>query len=125
MGLSIDSYDGDLIVTHADVLFNKNLHNTMFAGSIYTLATLTGWGWIYLDLARGHMDADIVLAQGNIEYLAPIEGAASGYVHRALSLGDCDKLIDKAKCKYELKVHVMSGDIIAAIFTGHYVLKRK
>lgn len=125
MGLVIDSYNIQSLVTHADIQFNKNLHNTMFAGSIYTLATLTGWGWIYLELAANGLEADIVLAQGNIEYLAPIPGAANGYAVREQCEGDCKKLVDKSKCKYKLQVQIMSGDIVAAVFSGQYVLVRK
>ncbi len=42
------AFDGESLAVSAPLAPNINLHNTMFAGSIYTLATLTGWGMVWL-----------------------------------------------------------------------------
>lgn len=121
MGMSADYFDGQQFVTHCDVSFNKNLHNTMFAGSIYTLATLTGWGWVYLSLQTANIDADIVLAKADIKYLAPIPDVACAKVDVNKIQGDVAQLSQSNKARFTLSINLFSGDKIAATFNGAYV----
>lgn len=121
MGMSADYFDGQQFVTHCDVAFNKNLHNTMFAGSIYTLATLTGWGWVYLTLQQANLDADIVLAKADIKYLAPIPDVACAKVDVDKIKGDLTQFSQSNKAKFNLTVNLLSGDKVAATFNGAYV----
>lgn len=93
MGIRALSYDGTTLVTCADLAANRNLHGTMFAGSIYSHATLTGWGRVWLALQEHNLDGDIVLAQGAIHYRKPVVEApechctASGLDLSALGTG--------------------------------------
>lgn len=125
MNINIGYYDGLELVTHCDPMFNKNLHNTMFAGSIYTLATLTGWGWVYLLLQNSHCHGDIVLAEGNIKYLAPINGVSCAKTEQLLVDGSTEHLVENGKAKMTISVNVYSGDTVAAKFIGKYVVINK
>lgn len=122
MNLNICHYDAQALYTSCDIAFNKNLHNTMFAGSIYTLATLTGWGWVHLLLANSDHHGDIVLAEANIKYKAPIAGAGCGRVEKGNVAGDFSRLANGRKAKITLSVEILSGDLVAAIFSGTYVI---
>jgi len=130
MDLQISYYDSKKLVTICDADFNQNLHQTMFAGSIYTLATLTGWGWVYLALkeiqqVHKSIDGDIVLAEANIRYHAPIEGLAFGQVLQADVSGHFDNLAEGKKARINLSVHVYCGENIAATFKGCYFVLPK
>jgi len=130
MNLQISYYDSEKLVTICDADFNKNLHQTMFAGSIYTLATLTGWGWVYLALKEKKkvtksIDGDIVLAEANIRYHSPIKGLAFGQVVQADVSGQFDTLIKGNKARINLSVHVYCGENIAATFKGCYFILPK
>ncbi len=130
MGLQISYYDSEKLITLCDADFNKNLHNTMFAGSIYTLATLTGWGWTYLALkekqkAQKSIDGDIVLADANIRYHAPIKGLAYAQVIKEDVSGQFDTLAQGKKARINIRVHVYCGERIAATFTGCYFILPK
>lgn len=127
MDLQISYYDSFQLVTHCDADFNQNLHHTMFAGSIYTLATLTGWGWIYLALkeSQANLDGDIVLAEANIRYHAPIKGLAYGQVIQEDVSGQFDNLAQGKKARINLSAHVYCGDNIAATFKGCYFILPK
>ena len=46
---------------------NQNPHHTLFAGSLFSLATLTGWGLIWLML-RERQGGTIILADAHIRY---------------------------------------------------------
>lgn len=122
MGIFVASYDHQALITRCNLAFNKNLHNTMFAGSINTLATLTGWGWVHLQLEEQALSGDIVLAQGNIKYLAPIPSYAHAQVIKADTVESYDRLTMNKKAKAEIVCNVYSGSQIAAVFTGTYVV---
>ncbi|QOL26009.1 YiiD C-terminal domain-containing protein [Thalassotalea sp. LPB0316] len=122
MAIEVTSYDRQKLVTRCDLMFNKNLHNTMFAGSINTLATLTGWGWVHLQLRQLGFEGDIVLAQGNINYLAPIPHYSHAVVEKADTIESYQRLKDGRKAKAEITCHVYSGSKIAASFHGVYVV---
>lgn len=127
MGLEISFYDQHSLITHCDPQFNKNLHHTMFAGSIYTLATLTGWGWVYLALNEAQLEGDIVLAEGNIQYKAPIKGVAyASVVSKAVSGASKEqfqaRLLNGKNARVQLTANVYCGEKIAAIFTGSYAV---
>ncbi len=130
MNLQISYYDSEKLVTICDADFNQNLHHTMFAGSIYTLATLTGWGWVYLALQekqqeQANIDGDIVLAEANIRYHAPIKELAFGQVVHGDVSGQFDNLAKGKKARINLVAHVYCGDNIAATFKGCYVILPK
>ncbi len=122
MNIAISYYDGTELLTHCEPTFNKNLHQTMFAGSIYTLATLTGWGWVYLQLAKDGCHGDRVLADATIKYLAPIAGVACAKTKQQSVIGDTQPLTVGKNARFTLDVEILSGDKIAAKFTGQYVV---
>lgn len=125
MNINISYFDGEALVTNCDPAFNKNLHNTMFAGSIYTLATLTGWGWVYLLLEKNNGQGDIVLADANIKYLAPISGVACAKTQQSFVDGNVVNLEKEGKARVLITVNIYSGDKIAATFKGKYVVIKK
>ncbi len=122
MNIKISYFDGKELITHCDGGFNKNLHNTMFAGSIYTLATLSGWGWVYLQLQQRQLKGDIVLAKANINYHAPITGIGYAQVSAESVSGDFTRLTRGKNARINLTVHLYSGEDIAATFTGSYAV---
>lgn len=125
MGVNITRYDQKTLVTTCDQLFNKNLHNTMFAGSIYTLATLTGWGWVALKLKEKSLTGDIVLAEAQVKYISPIEGIAFALTDEGNSEPNFLRLIEQRNEKITLTVNVCSGEKVAARFIASYVVKPK
>ena len=125
MNINIGYFDRQTLLTHCDPTINKNLHNTMFAGSIYTLATLTGWGWVYFALQNQQHEADIVLAEGNIRYMAPLAGVAYARTSVQLVKGSTEPLSHGKNARFNIEVEVCCGDNVVAIFTGLYVAMAK
>jgi thioesterase domain-containing protein len=93
----------------------------MFAGSIYTLATLTGWGMVWLQQTLANVEGDIVLANGQIRYLAPI--AAVPIAKVTWPCVDISVLDHGRRLKVKLDVNLYCDDKICAIFTGLYISK--
>jgi len=125
MNLEISYYDAHKLITHCDADFNQNLHHTMFAGSIYTLATLTGWGWVYLQLQQAKLSGDIVLADANMRYHAPIKGAANASIEQMDIIDELVPLQRGIKARIKVNVQVRCGDNVAASFTGTYFVLPK
>lgn len=101
---------------------NINLHNTMFAGSIYTLATLTGWGWVHLLVKQHKLAGDIVLADADIRYKSPLHGQPLAKTQQALTSGNIEVLNKGRRARIQVQVDVYDGDKVVATFNGKYVV---
>ena len=122
MQLEIGQFDGNSLVCRAPLSPNINLHQTMFAGSIYSLATLTGWGMLYLQLRQYGLTGDQVLANASINYLRPVALQPSARCSLQHCIGDLSALAQGKKVKQQIQVDIYSGDILAAQFFGRYAV---
>lgn len=107
------------LITTAPLSPNINLHNTMFAGSIYTLMTLTGWGMVWLQQKLAAVNGDIVLADAQIKYHAPVRTQPTAKViwpDVALT-----PLLQGRRVKAELTVELWCDELLCASFKGLYV----
>ncbi len=53
---------------------NINIHGTGFAGSIYSVAVLTGWALCMHIIDELSLDAELVVGRAEIVYRAPVKG---------------------------------------------------
>ncbi len=60
------------ILVHAPLSPNVNIHGTGFAGSIYSLAVLTGWALVTHIIDSQGFNADLVVAKAEIRYRKPV-----------------------------------------------------
>jgi thioesterase domain-containing protein len=74
MQFSINHLQLDEIRVSAPLQPNINIHGTGFAGSIYSLAVLTGWALCTHLLDDQSIDADLVVARAEVAYRAPVNG---------------------------------------------------
>ena len=72
MQMQIVNFDGEMLTTAASLAPNVNVHGTAFAGSLYAIQALTGWGMMHLQLKLNALDASIVIASGQIDYAKPV-----------------------------------------------------
>lgn len=50
MGVRVESYDGQQLILRAPIALNHNHLGTAFGGSLNTLATLAGYGFLWLEV---------------------------------------------------------------------------
>ncbi|ABM01604.1 thioesterase domain-containing protein [Shewanella amazonensis] len=112
-------YDGIQFEVSAPLEPNINLHHTMFAGSIYTLMTLTGWGMLWLKQREAGVEGSIVLADAAVRYLAPVRGAPLARV--SWSGDDIMPLATGRRVKVTLVVELWCEGELCASFEGRYV----
>lgn len=74
MQFGIDTLSLDAIEVSAPLPPNVNIHGTGFAGSIYSVAVLTGWALCTHILNEMKIDAELVVAKAEIRYRAPVSG---------------------------------------------------
>lgn len=122
MQLSLARFDGNELRCAAPLAPNVNLHQTMFAGSIYALATLTGWGMLYLQLQALGLQGDQVLADGNIRYRRPVAMQPEARCVLQQCNGDLTPLANGRKVQQQIRVGIYSAGELAAEFHGRYAV---
>lgn len=125
MGLEVVGYDGASLSVRAPLAPNVNHKATAFAGSLTAVATLTGWGLIWLLLRERDMRSVIVIQESATRYLLPVGG---DFVATCLMppTRDVERFLASlalhGKARLPLTIEIRSGlDRIAVIFTGRYV----
>lgn len=125
MQFSITELDVDRIRVGAPLKPNVNIHGTGFAGSLYSIAVLTGWALCMHLIDHFGLDAELVVGKGEIRYRAPVRGpiecrtACSGAERDAFVAG----VRDAGKGKMRLEITV--GDGPEAVLDATYVALRR
>lgn len=122
MGVRIIQYTGQKFITTMSETGNQNPHHTLFAGSLFSLATLTGWGLIWLLLRERHLGGTIILADAHIRYNKPITGKPGAEANLGSLGGDLDRLARGRKARVQLKVELSGNDKPGAVFEGVYLV---
>ncbi|NKF52169.1 thioesterase [Shewanella sp. WXL01] len=112
--------DTQLLTVTAPLAPNINLHQTMFAGSIYTLMTLTGWGMVWLQQRLAGVGGDIVLADADVKYLAPVTAQPVAKVSWPSGV-DVGALSRGKRLRVNLEVELSCDGNVCARFSGRYV----
>ncbi|GAA5793065.1 bifunctional GNAT family N-acetyltransferase/hotdog fold thioesterase [Vibrio cholerae] len=122
MGIKIQQYTGYQFQCCAQLNPNLNPHNTLFAGSAFTLATLTGWGMAWLLMRERDLQGDIVLVDSHIRYRHPVVQNPVASTSLDGISGDLDRLESGRKARIIVRVIISSGEVEAIEFIGTYML---
>src|SRR6266446_4830743 len=72
MGVHVEAYDGSRLTLTAPLALNHNHLGTAFGGSLSAVATLAGYGLLWLEL--NDRTAHVVIREGTISYRRPVRG---------------------------------------------------
>jgi thioesterase domain-containing protein len=114
----------DIIELRAPLAPNINHRGTAFGGSISTLATLACWSLMRVRTDGLEPAPHLVVRRNSVEYLAPILGEIRAMVHFPQ---DADwaamqaQYQSKGRARLTLEAQVLSGDTVAARFSGEFV----
>ncbi len=122
MGIKIQQYTGYQFQCCAQLNPNLNPHNTLFAGSAFTLATLTGWGMAWLLMRERDLQGGIVLVDSHIRYRHPVVQNPVASTSLDGISGDLDRLESGRKARIVVRVIISSGEVEAIEFIGTYML---
>ena len=121
MGIIVESADESGVVLRAPLAPNANHKGTAFGGSLYSLAVLTGWAWITRFLATRKLDAEAVIQESSMRFLAPVHGEmrASIEVPGSAETDKFQKMLLRAdRGRIRLQVNVHQGATLATVFDG-------
>jgi thioesterase domain-containing protein len=74
LAIEVASCTPDEVVVRAPLAPNRNLHGTAFAGSLFAVCVLTGWGAAWRALKARATEGLIVVADGRIRYRKAVTG---------------------------------------------------
>ena len=74
MGVTVVSADEDGVRLAAPFEPNINQRNTVFGGSAATLAILSAWTLVHIQLNAASIPSRIVIQRGDVDYLHPLNG---------------------------------------------------
>jgi thioesterase domain-containing protein len=125
MGIEARAYDGDTLTVVAPLDPNRNLHGTGFAGSLFSVCVLTGWGATWLALRERELMGVIVVADGQITYRKAVSEAL---VCRCAPDGAAlvealERYRAKQRTKLPLTCTIEHAGRPAVVFTGTYVVQ--
>ena len=121
IGIVVESADDDAVVLRAPLQANANYKGTAFGGSLYSVAVLTGWAWVTRYLAARGLEADAVIQESSVRFLAPVEGElrASTAAPSEAQIEKFRKMLQRAgRGRIRLRVEIIYGDTLAALFEG-------
>ncbi len=124
MAVEVVRADAEGLVLRAPLSVNANDHHTAFGGSLSALATLAGWGLLYLLVDAPDQRPNIVIQRGTIDYRRPL--ATDLEAHAALPDDATWRRFTQAlhrKGRARIVLRVTMGE--AAVFEGTYVIDRR
>lgn len=128
LGIAVLDADDATLRLCAPLGPNRNHQGSAFGGSLFSLAVLTGWAWTTRFLERSGIDADAVVQDSSIHYLAP----ARGTLESTLELPPADaverfrRMLERAgRGRIRLAVQIRVGRLEVARFEGSFVATRR
>jgi thioesterase domain-containing protein len=123
MGVRVVAATDHEFTVEAPVSVNHNHLQTAFGGSINAVATLAGYGFLWLQL-RGIASPHVVISGSSIKFLRPVRET----IRATCSAPDAKELAgfrsalqQKGKARINLRVAVHEKGAVAAEFTGTFV----
>lgn len=125
MQADVAAADTASVLLTAPLAPNTNHQSTAFGGSVASLATLACWGWLWVLLRDAGIDARLVVARSEIDYLNPVTSA----LHARCDAPDVartrtfiDTLTRKGRARVEVDALVTDTvGTVCARFTGRFV----
>ena len=122
------AFDGEGLVLQAPLSANVNDKQCAFGGSLASVMTLAGWGWLILAADRAGLTSEVYVADSSIRYLAPLYEDLQG---RASLRPDQDwqaiirTLGERRRASATMLAEVRTGaGVIAATLEARFALKR-
>lgn len=125
MGIEVAVFDDDMLRVVARLAPNVNVHGTAFAGSLYSVCALTGWGMSWLKLREKGLTAEIVLATAEISYRRAVRGdllCECRWPERASLQIDTLEAVQRTRLELDCDVIVEGQSVVQ--FSGEFALRR-
>lgn len=129
MRVAVAGLDERGLCLRAPLQANVNDKHNAFGGSLASLMTLAGWGWLSLRLQAAGEAAEVYVADSELRYLVPVHEDL--VAHAAPAEGEDPARFlatlrqrGKARIAMQAQVTLQSG-VVAARFAGRFVALAK
>ena len=125
MGVRVEAFDCHRLILSAPLEPNHNHLGTAFGGSLAVLATLAGYGLLWLEL--GDRECHIVIRRSSISYERPVRGRLRAICRQPDETelaGFKDAFLKKGKARILLHVTIEENDEVCVLFEGTFVAIR-
>lgn len=122
MGVRVLTADAASFVVEAPLALNHNHLGTGFGGSIQSVATLAGYGLLWLEMRDA--TKQIVIAESTMRFLRPVRETIRAVCARPRQSemeAFHSALNETGKARLKLSVAVIENNIAAAKFEGTFV----
>jgi thioesterase domain-containing protein len=121
MGIIVESANDLSLILRAPLAPNANHKGTAFGGSLYSLAVLTGWAWLTRFLATRKLDAEAVIQESSMRFMAPVHGEMRACIEipADAEIEKFQKMLmraDRGRIRLQVKMH--EGSRLATVFDG-------
>jgi thioesterase domain-containing protein len=121
MGIIVESANDLSLILRAPLAPNANHKGTAFGGSLYSLAVLTGWAWLTRFLAMRRLDAEAVIQESSMRFMAPVHGEMRACIEipADAEIEKFQKMLvraDRGRIRLQVKMH--EGSRLATVFDG-------
>lgn len=127
IGIQVEQCEVDRIVLTAPIEPNINHKCTAFGGSLYSVAVLAGWSFIFHNMKLHQLEGHIVIQHSEVDYKIPVDGQ----IKAECSMQESDDLYRfiktykrKGRARIKLQVRIMFNNTEAMILTGQYVVHK-
>ncbi len=116
--------DGGLTV-EAPMAPNVNVHGTAFAGSLFSIAVLTGWGAVWAALRRAGLGGRIVVVDSRIKYVKSVTGdiVCSGRAEPMALEAMLETIAGTGRATVPVTCSIDCRNARAVDFTGDYAIR--
>jgi thioesterase domain-containing protein len=125
MGVRVTQYDGSQLRLAAPIALNHNHLGTAFGGSLSALATLAGYGLLWLEI--GDKTAHVVIRKSELSFRRPVRGEIVAICRRP-SQDELSQfksaLAQHRKARIHLDVTIEEEGVVAVEFRGIFIALR-
>nr|WP_163697704.1 thioesterase domain-containing protein [Adonisia turfae]NEZ55815.1 thioesterase [Adonisia turfae CCMR0081] len=124
MAVAVASINDSGVLLSAPLAPNINHRNTVFGGSISTLAILSAWTFVHVQLKTLNIPSRIVIQSNSLEYTNPATGDVQARCFSPDSnVWQCfiNTLTKRGKGRISLSSEVYSNGLLVGQFHGKYV----
>ena len=122
MGVRVEAYDGHQLILTAPLAANHNHLGTAFGGSLSAVATLAGYGLLWLEL--NDRTAHVLIRESTISYRRPVRTEIRAICRRpeetTVAAFKAEFAL-KGKGRIRLEVSVEEDGLTAVQFSGTFV----
>ena len=120
MCIKARKFAGDALHLFAPLAANVNDKGCAFGGSLASVMTLAGWGWLMLNVRAAGLLAEVYVADSQIRYLAPLYDDLLGEARLAPeqdwpAILRCLRERQRARAAMQALILNARGDVVATL----------